>query len=70
VEKVILFLQLEAIQGPQIDREMLISLQLEETSLQASKDSKLQLRLTLLLEELVLIVTINQIETHLNLQWL
>ena len=50
MEKVILFLQLEAIQGPQIDREMLISLQLEETSLQASKDSKLQLRLTLLLE--------------------
>ena len=70
MEKVILFLQLEAMQGPQIDREMLISLQPEETSLQAFRDSKLQLRLTLLLEELVLVATINQIETHLNLQWL
>ena len=47
---------------------MLISLQQEETNLQAFRDSKLQHRVKiLLLEELVRIVTISQTETHHNL---
>ena len=66
MERVILSRQLEAILGPLIDQEMLISHRLEATKVLAFRDNKLQHRILLFAEQ-AQILTISQTETHHNL---